>query len=412
MEPSDGKELPLFSALNLLIAAAAIIVLAAALLYAGNRIFNPGDLSATSVQAGSVGEFGSHADFEGQCEQCHRPLRGKQADLCLECHQQVGEQAFLGSGVHGQMSNLSECRQCHPDHRGREFSPASFAREGFDHDRTGFPIDARHAQAACQDCHAQQKIVMSGDCTGCHEEPAVHAGIFAPDCAACHAGETWQTVTWQGQTFDHDQIGFSLSLHQADYSGNPIACRDCHQERSASPAEYACQECHQRGDTVFVVGHVHSFGPDCRECHDGVDRMMSFDHGAVFPLAGRHAEQSCATCHNGQPFREGLTICATCHQEPEIHAGYFGLRCQMCHLDAGWQPARLSVHEFPLDHGSPQELTCETCHAGAYVEYTCYTCHDHREAEIMDSHRAAGISDGQIPDCAACHLDGRVHAQP
>lgn len=412
MQPAEGKELPLFSPLNLLLAAVAIVILIMALILSGNRIFNPGQLSAVGAERRAQSSFTSHADFERECRLCHQPLRGRQADLCTDCHQDVGGQLAQATGVHGQMADAAECRDCHPDHRGREFDMAAFARGQFDHAATGFPLDPRHAQAACQDCHTMETGALSGACAGCHAEPEVHAGIFSADCGECHQGETWQAVVWQGQPFDHELTGFSLRLHAADYSGAPIACTGCHNPVTAAGAGFACQDCHMRGDTVFLVGHIQSFGPTCLECHDGVDRMASFDHSAVFPLEGRHAELSCAECHNGQPFRESETVCATCHEEPEIHAGFFGLRCQMCHLDTAWQPARLSVHEFPLDHGSQEELSCTTCHAGAYTAYTCYTCHDHPEGEMIEVHRAAGIPSEEIPDCAACHLDGQVHARP
>lgn len=411
MQPADGKELPLFSPLNLLLAAAATVILVIVVIISGNRIFNPGPLSAAGAAKTARSSFGSHADFEQDCQLCHQPLRGRQAVLCMDCHMNVGEQVAQKSGVHGPMANSLECRDCHPDHRGREFAMADFARGRFDHAATGFPLDPRHARAACQDCHAPESGAPSGECAACHAEPEVHAGIFSTDCGECHQGQTWQEATWQGRPFDHELTGFSLRLHQTDYTQMPITCTDCHLPLSAAEPEFACQDCHTRWDTVFMVGHVQSFGSACLECHDGVDRMKSFDHAAVFPIAGRHAELSCADCHTGQPFREAETVCATCHEEPEIHAGFFGLRCQMCHTDIAWQPARLTIHAFPLDHGSQGELSCEACHAGPYTEYSCYLCHEHREDEMAETHLEAGIPVEQLADCAACHMDGQVHEQ-
>jgi hypothetical protein len=205
-----------------------------------------------------------------------------------------------------------------------------------------------------------------------------------------------------------------LSLHQTDYSGDPISCQDCHTQflESTSGFAYACQTCHLRQDTVFIVGHVLSFGETCTDCHDGVDRMMSFDHESVFPIGGKHLGLDCMDCHTNQQFNDSQTICATCHQEPEVHASFFGQRCQMCHQDLGWQPALLASHDFPLNHGNQGDLSCDTCHNGAYMEYTCYNCHDHKESEIQTVHSAAGIASEHIPDCIACHLDGLIHEQP
>lgn len=414
MHSSDGKELPLFSPINLLIAAVAIVILAIVLLVFGNRIFNPGDLSASADYDTSVSAYTSHADFENECQLCHQPLRGRQADLCQQCHQNISNPETQGGALHGKIANVTECRACHPDHRGADFAQLEFARASFDHSQMAFPLDARHAGVTCQDCHVTEASLAQTGCADCHADPEVHLGLFSSDCAQCHQGDTWQTVSWQGQPFDHELVGFSLNLHQTNFSGEPIACKDCHltsTDHSSAPT-YDCQGCHVRIDTVFLVWHAQSFGITCTECHDGVDRMASFDHGTIFQLAGRHASLICADCHNGQPFNEAQTICATCHAEPEIHAGFFGQRCQMCHQDTAWQPARLSLHDFPLDHGGQGEQTCATCHAEAYDEYTCYSCHDHVAAELQTAHESAGITPEEFVDCTACHLDGAVHAQP
>lgn len=140
--------------------------------------------------------------------------------------------------------------------------------------------------------------------------------------------------------------------------------------------------------------------------------MQGFAHDSVFPIQGKHLGMSCASCHTGQEFNESAAICASCHREPEIHADYFGLRCQMCHTDEGWQPARLMNHDFPLEHGNKENLSCTACHTGAYFSYTCTSCHEHEEKKMQTLHEATGIEPEKIPDCSSCHLDGLVHKEP
>lgn len=412
MDSTESSKLPLFSPVNLLIAAIVMVGFVIIFLASGNQIFNPGDLSSGSSSIAAVSDYSSHAEFEDQCQLCHQPLGSAQADLCIECHTGVGRQIEREIGLHGIMENVNECRQCHRDHQGSDFDMLASARDSFDHSTTAFMLDERHAGAACQECHQPDTALATSNCEGCHEEPEIHAGIFPADCGMCHQANTWQTVTWQDQPYSHDLVGFSLISHQSDFDGSPLICQDCHTGAVDFEAAFVCQECHSGQDPQFMQEHVLAFGQSCTECHDGVDRMEQFDHAAVFPLEGKHLELTCAACHTGQAFNESQTVCASCHQEPEIHAGFFGLRCQMCHTADDWQPARLGLHNFPLDHGSGEISSCITCHADAYTGYTCYTCHDHREDQMMEVHVKAGIAEDQIADCAACHLDGLVHETP
>jgi mono/diheme cytochrome c family protein len=97
--------------------------------------------------------------------------------------------------------------------------------------------------------------------------------------------------------------------------------------------------------------------------------------------------------------------CRACHQEPPVHAGQFGQDCARCHTLAAWTPAYLTRHIFPLDHGAPEKLACETCHAAAYTQHTCTQCHDHQPDEMVEVHEREGITD--FADCVACHPTGQ-----
>jgi len=407
----ESQELPLFSPINLLLAGVAIGILILVMVLTGSRIFNPGQISSVSGAGLAVSQYQSHADFAERCELCHQPLQMKQSSLCMECHQDVDRQILQGSGVHGVMANVSECRACHPDHKGRDFSMTAFALQEFDHTATDFPLEERHSQVPCADCHTPDTKNISTACESCHAEPDVHAGMFPIGCEGCHTGKTWQEITWQGQPFDHGITGFSLGIHQSSYSGSPMACQDCHQTPVEDAPQFSCDSCHANHDRPFMDDHRRSFGSNCLECHDGADRMQNFDHSSVFTLAGQHLELVCADCHTGQTFNEPEIICATCHEEPEIHAGYFGLRCQDCHTDTGWQPARLVNHTFPLDHGGQGESSCVTCHTDAFTTYTCYTCHEHDEDEVIREHREVDISAVPLVKCTECHSDGLEHEE-
>jgi len=407
LDSGEGKELPLFSPISLLVALAAAALLVGIYLWQGGLIFNPGPLSAAPGTARAVSEYSTHAGFERECGLCHRPFAASQAELCSQCHQDVAQQVAAGDGLHGRLENPNACRACHPDHRGRDFSPLEFALTDFDHSVTRFALTGQHATAQCADCHASGYTNTSTECSSCHAEPAVHAGLFPLDCTQCHTADAWQPAIWNGQPFDHANTGFSLALHSQDYAGQPLTCQACHPALISSASQVTCQDCHASHDAAFMDEHVLTFGADCAGCHDGSDRMANFDHAAVFPLEGRHAALQCLDCHTAQNFTAAQAACVSCHAEPAIHAGFFGTNCQECHTADAWQPARLLEHAFPLDHGG-QISACVTCHAGAYTQYTCYSCHEHNnEAALRQEHAEEGIGADRFPDCAACHLDGR-----
>lgn len=457
----------------------------------GERVFSPGKLSTQSQLGMTLQGFSSHADFEQECQRCHQPLETTQDRLCLACHTSVQQQMETQSGTHGMIEAVTQCRLCHPDHRGRDFNmitPAlalfdhsntrfqllrhsldyqgapltcsschitgmdaqfgliesvcrdchSAADAGFmeqhvldfgldclachdgldsmarfDHNTTQFPLEGKHAQSRCADCHQQGNFTdISPDCQTCHEEPAVHRGLFDPNCSLCHTALAWTPAIIEGHAFDHAvTTRFSLQRHTESFDGTAISCLTCHPQSVNNFEQTTCVQCHATGDAQFMNEHQALFGNDCLACHDGVDRFSNFDHASVFPLTGKHAGLDCATCHVNQQFLGMTSECVNCHQEPAIHAGWFGLKCQYCHNDTGWVPAKLKIHPFPLDHGQQSPSSCETCHPGAYNEYTCYQCHEHQPDAIARSHAAAGISAQELPACVQCHPAGEVQPQ-
>jgi hypothetical protein len=154
--------------------------------------------------------------------------------------------------------------------------------------------------------------------------------------------------------------------------------------------------------------HQDEYGGDCLQCHDGADRMRDFDHALVFVLDGRHTDLACEQCHTEFKFHGTPVECAACHEEPEIHVGVFGQKCQYCHTAEAWHPAMLKEHAFPLNHGAEADSDCATCHSGPYQVYTCYICHDHQPEEIQKSHAKLNLDQASLDDCVACHLDGKI----
>jgi len=335
------------------------------------------------------------------CGACHYTATGftQNPNVCADCHTNHDPNLM---NAHSQAYG-ADCLTCH-DGIDRMTS--------FDHQQTRFPLVGNHRETQCGDCH--QNGGFSGlptDCIFCHAEPALHQGLFSTGCAACHTPESWSQISGVGMaSFDHYQItGFGLTRHRTDYANAAIQCAGCHTPGDGIKVAFdlnLCLDCHTQADLIFMGEHQTQFGVDCLTCHDGLDRMHDFEHNRVFFLDGRHVEIECVDCHINQIFTGTPAECGACHTEPELHAGYFGVQCENCHSSQAWTPARMTAHNFPLDHGEQGLIACETCHTDRYTAYTCYGCHEHQPGEILSKHREEGISQAELVGCVACHPTG------
>lgn len=280
---------------------------------------------------------------------------------------------------------------------------------------------ASHAEfeAACDKCHTPWQGSAADRCESCHanikEQRLARLGLHGrlPDAGTCsrchteHKGREANITDFDLQAFEHDWLtDFSLVRHQANFDGGPIQCWDCHSQGRYAATWVTCRECHATAEPAFVDDHVALYGDDCRYCHDGHDSMVGFNHQAVFPLEGGHANQECRACHKTTVMAGTPDDCSGCHAEPTVHAGQFGLDCVRCHAIASWLPARLSIHTFPLDHGQERQNDCQVCHLRQYDEYTCTNCHAHAPDEVRKEHVEAGIL--KFSDCIECHPTGLV----
>ncbi|MCB9133971.1 MAG: hypothetical protein H6636_00995 [Anaerolineales bacterium] len=327
-----------------------------------------------------------------QCDSCHASenFSVNQA-TCTTCHANH-DVAFM---TKHQQDYGTDCLACHD---------GADRMADFDHSETAFPLEGKHATTSCIGCHKNNEFVgLPTDCVACHEEPALHAGLFEDTCDSCHTPEAWTPAILDEKAFDHaTQTRFSLVQHQADFSGAVMNCASCHETNLEAMDLQVCTTCHARADQVFMTTHTQQYGTDCLACHDGVDRMHDFNHANFFVLDGKHAEIECAACHANQQFAGTPTECVACHEEPSIHAGVFGLQCGNCHSTTAWAPASLKSHTFPLDHGGEGVIACETCHTTTYIQYTCDVCHD--PVEMRQEHSEEGITD--ITNCVECHPTG------
>jgi hypothetical protein len=183
--------------------------------------------------------LGSHLAVP--CAGCHRvnerwTFRRIGKD-CIDCHKNIhGNEIginFLSDG----------CRGCHDVN--------SWGSINFDHSKTGFVLEGKHAAADCRSCHfknndiQQQRFAsLNKFCTECHTD--VHAGQFGSgideECIRCHTFNNWKP-----EKFNHNQTRFSL-----EGAHSRLQCSECHKTLTA-------------GNKTFIKYKLEDFR--CAACH-------------------------------------------------------------------------------------------------------------------------------------------------
>lgn len=334
------------------------------LLLVAAAILLPVSLSA-QISPGPLAR--AHQLLEGptNCTTCHGRAAEAMPKLCLTCHREIG---WLKAGARGLHANAAvmgskTCGTCHPDHAGRDFDLIEWAageEAQFDHRRAGWPLEGKHRQVACLDCHRTE---------------------FRGGPAAVRAPAPRHGPGWTG-------------------------------------LETTCVSCHRRDDP-----HDNALGNNCARCHDVRDWAPApgFDHAdSRYPLTGAHQQVDCATCHLAKSLDiasgpDGTRVpryrplpfadCASCHADP--HRGRLPGTCSSCHVTRGFNVIdprgfNHTATRYPL-LGKHRSTGCEACHGSNMATPrpafgTCATCH-------ADVHEGAGFSEGSKLDCSACHRE-------
>ena len=281
---------------------------------------------------------------------------------------------------------------------------------------------ASHADIAgnCKACHAApwEMDTMDDRCSTCHvdvaeemKDPAsVHGRMMQIDpqakCWTCHPehkGPDALLTVLEGWRFPHDVARFKLNTHQLTAKKEPFLCADCHGNDVTQFNVLTCRKCHLSMDMEFMVEHQMTFGENCLECHDGVERFgKDFDHNKfAFKLNGKHATVECSQCHVMATTVSALQAtsqdCFSCHAKDDPHEGSLGPDCASCHSPEGWKPSSFDHNRsiFKLN-GAHIQVACEKCHVSGVYKGTpldCFSCH-----QQIDPHM------GQLGTaCEECH---------
>ncbi len=389
----------------------------------GNAQISPGPLSR------------AHQFLNGasNCTSCHK-LGGERTLKCLECHTEIASRIAAKKGLHASYNlkpgSSQECARCHSEHNGADFPLVKWDVRTFNHDRTGYKLEGKHAGLSCNQCHNSEKVSaaerpsikvkdlnhtflgISQACTTCHQDE--HKGSLGPNCLQCHNYVDWKTVR-VGQ-FDHSKTRYPLTGLHAQ-----VTCEKCHTRGPDKKTRYLgipfgkCSDCHSDP-------HHGSFAQGCQSCHStsGWKKIstqslnQSFDHSKTkFPLLGKHATVECVQCHTGADFKKPLPFqkCMDCHK-PDPHHGQFANRpdrgeCASCHTVDSWKPSTFTVKEhaataYPLQ-GGHAKLQCAQCHIPKGTDTLfklkfqhCTDCH-------QDQHAGQFAGAPYLNACERCH---------
>jgi len=336
-------------------------------------------------------------------------LRGKHKNLdCIKCHK-IGEknrekyQEFKGL-------EFASCTNCHEDIHKNKFgqnctkchSEESFHvikdLDAFDHDRTAFPLEGKHIALECKKCHKSNYTdpLPHQKCLDCHKD--YHEGQFIKneiitDCKVCHSVDGFK-----GSTFsidNHAELRFKLEgAHMA------TPCFDCHLKNDKwvfRELGINCVECHEDIHNNYIDKKYYPES-DCRKCHE-VSRwqQISFEHSITdFKLEGKHAEQSCRSCHfpekedNAvQQFKQLNSECIQCHKD--IHYQQFEnagkTDCLKCHAFTDWKAEKFDHNSarFKLD-GKHKDVACKKCHVEVSEDNKVYTKYKMESFKCEDCH--------------------------
>lgn len=335
----------------------------------------------------------AHAHIESECSKCHAPFQAEaQADLCIDCHREIGNDIRDSAGFHGRAPGAAqaECNICHGEHEGRDADVVGLDRAAFDHDLTDYSLRGAHLRVACERCHAQEERFGQAPraCVECHRHDDSHRGKLGLDCAGCHSERSWLEAR-----FDHGSTGFRLETRHSE-----VDCALCHPAEQYANTVRECQGCHRLNDA-----HYGRYGANCEGCHSPRGWTPShFDHDrdTRFQLAGRHRDASCEACHsNGTKLVRISSDCVSCHRADDEHRGRNGPNCERCHSERSWNAENFDharMAEFPL-RGGHQDVKCRRCHTGTLgvekLETACRACH--HDDDVHQGQQGGG--------CGECH---------
>ena len=339
---------------------------------------------SSQVQLGTCLSCHEHRAQEHQvdaaCATCHIPLaesglsRGRiEAMRAPSDHE--GEPFLAGGHGVSAGANVARCATCHtadrcvachvdtdrPEIAAMAFAPAEMDLPPA---KAHYTTPASHEKGDWMGAHGADATRQA--CATCHT---------ANDCQACHLAPLPAQVTQlpaRGQVVapgvgiaphapeSHESF-FFMEVHSVLAAGDQKSCNTCH-------VETFCVDCHEGPvgggyhPTGFVARHsADAFGreADCANCHDTQVFCRNCHVQVGMTSVGRlgpgyHEGGGTWLLRHGQPARQNLESCTSCHKQND---------CTQCHGVLG---------AFKI---SPHTRDFDARRAWAQSPRTCFACH-------------------------------------
>lgn len=319
------------------------------------------------------------AEAYATCETCHvpanaglpieiRPSGHEGRDFLLEVH---GAELEAEVGRCATCHTVERCAACHVDASAPAFDGLPSSPRQVDGWRHEYPEPDSHRVPGFKDAHVPDASVPAAECSTCHT---------SDDCLSCHVEPAPDMVSALPRRVESAAPGVHLEVVRPD-SHDAFLFPDAHAAvAAASPNE--CASCHT--ETY------------CTQCHDS--QVGGSYHEADF--LARHPAQAWARS----------TDCAGCHQTAVF--------CRGCHVESGLgSEGRLGAgyHDaeplFLLRHGEPARQSLESC-ASCHEQTDCVQCHAVTGAFQVSPHRPgfdAQAAWARSPrTCLACHVGNPI----
>lgn len=344
---------------------------------------------------------------------------------CKSCHKSIRDNKFEDDNSFLKFAGLKfkNCTSCHKDPHSNKFGQKckschntsgwrNYSKNNFNHSKTNFPLQGKHASVDCEKCHGRKKskkIAKFDQCQDCHKD--FHSGQFKDrpqkgNCEECHSENGFVPANFTLN--DHNKTKFPLiGAHLA------IPCIACHAVASINHTNTLqfdfdstnCESCHNNPHLGQVDKYVKSINKStgktgCEFCHSTNSwNGVQFDHSQTqFLLEGKHKFVNCNNCHknnNGlyHTFKPLSQECSSCHED--IHKGQFKdsqnkINCAKCHNPIDWFAEK-------FDHEIHSNFKLQ----GAHSNVPCEKCHQSEKSFGMTIVRYKPLSS----ECKSCHTD-------
>lgn len=323
----------------------------------------------------------SHQAQETDCATCHVAVAQVDAGVDWMASQVMPadhDEDFLGSHGPPSLASPSRCATCHVQDRcaschvdagleGLAAVPAAPANWSLPPMQAAYPIPGSHTQvdfervhgalttapSDCSTCHVQE------DCASCHLNPLPTVAQALIPMNASHA----PGVTLEPGLPGSHETPFFMTAHSLLAGASSETCAGCHtQDYCASchvaprapgyhPTNFVARHPAEAGRVSADCSNCHETQTFCRTCHEEVGRGATGRLGSDY-----HDAEPLWLLRHGQPARQALETCASCHTQRD---------CLQCHSELG--AFKISPHGPGFDPelaAAKNPWICRACHIG------------------------------------------------